>query len=176
VWLNDANIAITAIRSTGATQKIFVPGNAWTGAWSWDQSWYGTPNSVVMKGVIDPLNNFVFEVHEYLDSDKSGTHDTCVNATIGSDSLKGFTDWLKTNKFKGFLGEWAGGRNDLCYSAIQDLTNYIDQNTDVWVGWTWWAAGPWWGDYIFALDPASGTDRPQVQYLLPHLKPAEGSC
>lgn len=32
-------------------------------------------------------------------------------------------------------------------------------NKDVWNGWTWWAAGPWWGNYIFLLEPNSdGTD------------------
>ena len=29
----------------------------------------------------------------------------------------------------------------------------------MWNGWTWWAAGPWWGNYIFLLEPNSdGTD------------------
>jgi len=174
LWLSDANAAIAAIRQTGAKQLIFVPGNAWTGAWSWDQNWYGTANAQVMKGVVDPLNNFAFEVHQYMDSDHSGTHDTCVSSTTGSEGLKVFTQWLRDNKFKGFLGEWAGGRNSVCYQAIQDITNYIDQNSDVFLGWSWWAAGPLWGDYIFALDPSNGVDRPQLQYLTPHLQP--GTC
>jgi len=174
LWLSDANAAIAAIRATGATQTIFVPGNAWTGAWSWNMNWYGTPNGQVMTGVKDPLNNFAFEVHQYFDTDHSGTSDSCVNATVGSQSLADFTAWLRQNNFKGFLGEWAGGRNTLCYQAIQDLTTYMDTNSDVYKGWTWWAAGPWWGDYIYALDPAGGVDRPQLQYLQTHLQP--GNC
>jgi endoglucanase len=174
LWLSDANAAIAAIRSTGATQKIFVPGNAWTGAWSWAQNWYGTPNAQVMRGIVDPKNNSAFEVHQYMDSDHSGTSPNCVSATVGSESLKVFTQWLRDNKFQGFLGEWAGGRNDLCYQAIADLTSYLDANSDVWLGFAWWAAGPWWGDYIYALDPSNGVDRPQMAYLEPHLKP--GTC
>jgi len=175
LWLSDANVAITGIRSSGATQYIFVPGNAWTGAWSWDQTWYGAANAQVMLGVKDSLNKTVFEVHQYFDSDHSGTSENCVSATVGSESLKVFTAWLKTNGFKGFLGEWAGGRTATCYQAISDILNYMDDNSDVWLGWTWWSAGPWWGDYIFALDPANGADRPQMQYLVPHLKPGT-SC
>jgi len=174
VWLSDANAAIAAIRAAGATQLILVPGNAWTGAWSWNQNWYGTANSQVMTGVKDPANNYAIEVHQYMDSDHSGQSATCTSATAGSQALQVFTSWAKQNNVKGFLGEWAGGRNDLCYQAITDITNYMDANSDVWLGWSWWAAGPWWGEYIFALDPSGSTDRPQMQYLQPHLQP--GTC
>ncbi|HEX8537430.1 MAG TPA: glycoside hydrolase family 5 protein, partial [Cystobacter sp.] len=68
-WLAAANAAIQAIRNTGATQLILVPGNAWTGAHSWASNWYGTPNATVMLQVKDPRNNYAFEVHQYLDSD-----------------------------------------------------------------------------------------------------------
>jgi hypothetical protein len=37
--------------------------------------------------------------------------------------------------------------------------NVQQANKDVWNGWTWWAAGPWWGNYIYLLEPNSdGTD------------------
>jgi endoglucanase len=36
-----------------------VPGNGWTGAHSWFQAYYGTPNASVMSGIVDPGNNFV---------------------------------------------------------------------------------------------------------------------
>ena len=41
-------------------------------AHSWLQNWYGTPNGEVMDGVVDPLDNFEYELHQYLDSDFSG--------------------------------------------------------------------------------------------------------
>jgi len=169
LWLDDANAAIAAIRSVGAKNLITVPGNAWTGAWSWYQNWYGTPNSQVMTGVKDPDNNYAIEVHQYLDSDGSGTHDACVSTTVGSERLMNFTAWCRENKVKGFLGEWAGGRNDVCYSAITDVLNYLDSNKDVWLGFTWWAGGPWWGNYMYNLDPQNGQDAPQMQQILPHL-------
>jgi len=170
LWLVDANAAIAAIRSTGAQNTIFVPGNAWTGAWSWYQNWYGTPNADVLSGIVDPGNNFAVEVHQYLDSDNSGTHDACVSATIGSERLSNFTDWARQHKFKAFVGEWAGGKNSQCYSAITDTLTFIDKNRDVYLGWSWWSGGPWWGNYMYGLDPANGQDQPQMQYLLPFLK------
>jgi endoglucanase len=38
-WRDGAQAAISAIRNTGATNLIFVPGNAWTGAHSWSDNW-----------------------------------------------------------------------------------------------------------------------------------------
>jgi len=168
MWLSDANAAIAAIRATGANNVITVPGNGWTGAASWTGNSYGTPNAQVMTGIKDSANNFIFEVHQYLDTDSSGTNANCVNNTIGSDRMMQFVGWAKQHGYKAILGEWAGGANSVCYSAITDLLNYIDQNSDVIVGWTWWGGGPWWGKYMFALDPQFGGDAPQMQYLSSH--------
>jgi endoglucanase len=171
LWLADANAAIAAIRSAGATQTITVPGNGWTGAWAWTSNGYGTPNSVVMLGVKDPLNNFLFEVHQYMDSDGSGTHNTCVNATIGSHRLEVFTVWARQHGFKALLGEWAGSNDATCMSAISDMANYMNKNKDVYNAWTWWSAGPWWGSYMFSIEPQCGVvEAPQLTNLQPYLK------
>jgi len=167
-WLTDANAAIAAIRAAGAPNLILVPGNAWTGASSWNANWYGTPNGQVMLGVKDPQNNFIFEVHQYLDSDGSGTHPECVSSTIGVERVTDFTTWARTNHYKAFLGEFAGGNNTVCQQAVEGLLSYFEANADVWSGWSWWAAGPWWGDYMYSLEPAAGQDQPQMAWLTPH--------
>jgi endoglucanase len=174
LWLDDANAAISAIRATGAQNLILVPGNAYTGAHSWNDNWYGTPNGEVMQNIIDPGNNYAFEAHQYLDSDSSGTSPNCVSATIGSTRLQEFTNWLRQHNERGFLGEFAGGRNANCYNALGDMLDFIDANDDVWLGWSYWAAGPWWGEDIFTLEPkADGTDRPQMAILLEHISSAQ---
>jgi endoglucanase len=169
LWLADANAAIQAIRQTGATNLILVPGNAWTGAANWDQNWYGTPNAQVMLGVVDPGHNYAFDVHQYLDQDSSGTHEQCVSPTVGSERLASFTAWLHQHAQRAFLGEFAGARNDTCYAALDDMLAFIDRNAAVWLGWTYWAAGPWWGEYLFTLEPSGGADRPQMRVLLKHI-------
>ena len=142
LWLSDANAAIAAIRQTGAANLLLVPGNAWTGAHSWGESWYGTPNASVMLGVADPLNHYAYDVHQYLDADYSGTHEACISQRVGSEQLSVFTAWLKANDRQAFLGEFAGARNATCYAALDDMLSFIDHNTDVWLGWAYWAAGP----------------------------------
>jgi endoglucanase len=165
-WLADANAAIAAIRAAGAHNRILVPGNAWTGAHSWAETWYGTANAEVMLGVVDPDDRFAFEVHEYLDADYSGTSPDCV---FGVETITGVTTWARDHGVHVFLGEFAGGDNPTCATAVDALLDHVDGNADVWTGWAWWAAGPWWGDYMFTLEPSGGVDAPQMAWLAPHL-------
>ena len=51
------------------------------------------------------------EMHQYLDSDGSGTSATCVSPTIGAERLADATTWLQQNGLKGFLGEMGAGSN-----------------------------------------------------------------
>lgn len=170
-WIAAANAAIASIRATGATNLVLVPGNAWTGAHSWLQNWYGTANATAILDVVDPANNWAIEVHQYLDADASGRDGSCVDSTVGSQRMTAFTDWARANGRKAFLGEFAGGTSATCAAAIGDMVAHLHANSDVYIGWTWWAAGPWWGDYIFTLEPQGTTDRPQMQALAPYLRP-----
>ena len=36
------------------------------------------------------------------------------------------------------------------------MTTRLLKNKDVYLGWTWWAAGPWWGSYFTSLEPGVG--------------------
>lgn len=82
-------------------------------------------------------------MHQYLDSDGSGTSATCVSTNIGVQRIVGATQWLKANGKQGVLGEFAGGANSQCQTAIKGLLDHLVQNSDVWTGALWWAAGPW---------------------------------
>ncbi|KAF2163064.1 glycoside hydrolase family 5 protein [Zasmidium cellare ATCC 36951] len=155
--LNQA--AINGIRGAGATsQYITAEGNAYTGAWTWttQAGTDGKTNAQTMGSLTDSSNKLIYQMHQYLDADGSGTSATCVNSTIGADRLVAATQWLRSNKKKGLIGEFAGGVNSVCESAVDGMLSYIQQNTDVWTGALWWAAGPWWGSYMFSLEPTSG--------------------
>jgi endoglucanase len=182
-WLDAANAAIAAIRAAAAHNLILVPGNGSSGAHSWADDWYGEPNASAMTGVVDPLDHFVFEVHQYLDGNSSGKSPAIVSATIGSQRLAGFTEWLRDHGYRGWLGEFAvaretigAGAQQIGDEALADLLDHVADNADVWLGWTWWAGGPWWGEYMFTLEPQQlgqpgETDRPQMAELEPHLLP-----
>lgn len=157
-WLASANAAITAIRSTGAKNLILVPGTAWTGAHSWTSNYYGTPNAVSMLQIKDPQNNYAYEVHQYFDRDSSGTTADCVTEDIGAKRLAALHTWLQANNKKAFLGEFGAAKSDICYAATYNLLTAIHQNPTLWIGWTYWSAGPWLGNYMFALplQPTAG--------------------
>lgn len=160
-WVASANAAIAGIRSAGADNLILVPGVRYSGAHSWHASQPGqSANAVAMLDIVDPADNYAFEVHQYLDSDSSGTHEAVVSATVGAQRLAGFTNWLKTNGKRGFLGEFAVPNSTIGDDAAQigdeaiaAMLDHMDANSDVWLGWTWWAAGPWWGNYMFTIEP-----------------------
>ncbi|TVY20491.1 putative endo-beta-1,4-glucanase B [Lachnellula arida] len=144
---------IDGVRAAGATsQYIFVEGTSYSGAWTWVSA--GNDN---LANLTDPQNKIVYEMHQYLDSDGSGTSADCVSTTIGSERLAAATAWLKSNNKTGIIGEFAGGANDQCNSAVTDMMTYMTNNTDVWWGALWWGGGPWWGDYIYSMEPPSGT-------------------
>ena len=169
-WLAAANAALAAVRQAGAHQVVTVPGNGWTGAHSWSQNWYGSANASTMTGIVDPGHNMVFEVHQYLDGDSSGTSATCVSATIGVERLTGFTTWLRQNGYRAVLGELGAAANDTCNQAVAGALTHLKTNADVWAGWIWWAAGPWWGDYMYSIEPSGNSDKPQIQVLAPFLR------
>jgi len=144
-WLDAANAAIAAIRSAGATNFILVPGTNWTGAATWTQS------NGLMINIVDSANNYAYEVHQYLDSDSSGTHTTCVSATIGTERIMSFMTWLASNNKKGFLGEFGAGasadtqaQDQTCATALDSMLSLIESRSDLWLGWSYWAGGPWW--------------------------------
>jgi endoglucanase len=74
ILAND-QAAITAIRAVGANQLILAPGNGYTGGHSWTQDYSGNSpaSSAVMYEITDPINNTAFDIHEYLDTDFSGS-------------------------------------------------------------------------------------------------------
>ena len=157
-WLADAQAATNAIRATGAKNLILVPGNSWTGAWAWTESWYGTSNATVMLNFRDPGDNYAFEVHQYFDADSSGTSSDCVTENgfgIVYARLDQFTRWAQLNHRRAFLGEFAGANNPTCLDVVENVLTYIDNSADVFLGWTWWASGPWWGTYMFSLEPTN---------------------
>jgi endoglucanase len=98
-------------------------------------------------------SNLVFDVHQYSDSDNSGTHSTCVSS---SDNIAGFTklaSWLRTNGRQAILTEAGGSNDQSCLTAVCDILNYLMTNSDVYLGWTGWSAGMFAADYVLSEVP-----------------------
>ena len=108
VFAND-QAAINGIRSAGAKQLIIAPGNGYTGGHAWNSSAAtqgDEPSSLYLYKLVDPEKNTAIDIHEYLDSDFSGSHVPCVNSY--QSQLPYLTSWLKQHKLKAMITEFGG--------------------------------------------------------------------
>ncbi|KAG9598911.1 endo-1,4-beta-glucanase precursor, partial [Aureobasidium melanogenum] len=152
-WATTVQAAVTAIRQAGATQNmILLPGNDWTHAANFvDNGSAAALNKIT--NLDGSKTNLVFDVHQYSDSDGSGTSSTCVSS---SSNIAGFTklaNWLRTNGRQAMLTEAGGSNDQSCLTAVCDVLNYLMTNSDVYLGWTGWSAGMFATDYVLSEVP-----------------------
>lgn len=180
VWLEAANQAIAGIRAVGARNLVLVPGTHWSGVVTWAEDFGRGSNASVMLGVVDPIDNYAFEVHQYMDKDLSGTNEACVNADLAVTGIEKLSDWLRTHGKRAFLGEFGGSKEADCLNGLKRMTDAIAAAPDVWLGWTYWAGGDWWSpDEGNNIQPTGQGDRAQLSVLLPALEPVAekpGAC
>ncbi len=162
-WPQAALAAAKAIRSMDEDHWVFVAGDRWSSAYHWP----AFNEALITDPWMRDLNNkLVFEAHMYLDSDYSGNYSDkseTFAADLGVERVKPFVEWLKTHNLRGYLGEhgipdWSSS----ALSAMDNLLSYLQQNC---IPMTYWAAGPWWGDYALSLDVTNGASRPQLPIL-----------
>ena len=173
MWPQTAQAAGQAIRKIDPTKWIMIAGDRYSSAFHWQK--YNTQliNDPWMR---DPKNNLVYEAHQYLDFDYSGTYTKraeTFHPMLGVERVKPWVEWLKKNKLRGYIGEH--GIPDFSPSAVvatDNLLAYLNENC---IPSTYWAAGPRWGENIMSLDVRSGKHRPQLAPLQKHAK-AKKSC
>jgi len=159
-WQHAAQAAIVRIRQAGARNRILVPSSQWNNASGF------VADGDIWKSVFDPAENFAFEVHQYVDSDNTGTHAECPDASVGVSTLKSVTQWMQQNKRQVFLGEFGGSAQKECLAALSHMLEYMRQHSDIWLGWTYFAGGRGWADNdILSIQPTSNEEKPQMQLL-----------
>ena len=169
---------INFVRSKNFTGPILVEGNSWTGLHSWTtETWVGSKgltysNATLFtrdnfsKAGINDLSNIFINVHQYLDSDYSGTGDHCQTdlSTIGPNgfNLDKFVQYLKNNQLKAIVTEFGAGKDsNSCKPALTGFLQYLKDNAADsdhdygFVGWTAWSSGHGWGDYNLLVAPNS---------------------
>ncbi|KAF2236668.1 glycoside hydrolase family 5 protein [Viridothelium virens] len=157
-WAVSVQAAVTAIRNAGASsQIILLPGNDYTSA----GSYISDGSAAALSNVTNPngsTTNLIFDVHKYLDSDNSGTHSNCVTNNIDS-AFSPLATYLRQNKRQAFLSETGGGPTDpTCLTNLCQQLEYLQENSDVYLGYTSWAAGSFATSYTLSETPfGSGT-------------------
>ncbi|MCQ4322932.1 glycoside hydrolase family 5 protein [Stutzerimonas stutzeri] len=166
LWPQTAQAAGQAIRKIDPSTWIMVAGDRYSSAFHWQK--YNT-QLIDDPWMRDPKNNLVYEAHQYLDYDYSGTYRNRAETftpMLGVERVKPWVEWLKKNKLRGYIGEH--GIPDFSPSAVvatDKLLAYLAENC---IPSTYWAAGPRWGENIMSLDVQSGKHRPQLAPLQKH--------
>lgn len=166
-WFEMAQAAIHAIREVDMDKTIIVGGDDWSSAERW------MSKSENLKYLVDPADNLMFEAHVYFDNDASGSYkksydeEKCSPAK-GVERVAPFVKWLKENNFRGFIGEYGVPANDERWLITMDnFLDYLQQNG---INATYWAAGPWWGNYKLSIEPKDGEDKPQMGIVKKYLQ------
>ena len=163
-WMAVAQQTVLALRSAGAGHLLLVGSGRWSGAHEFDKEFDGTSAAKAFSNFKDPLNNFAIELHQYADSDFSGTSNQCSAAERLGSIMTKVTTWAKQQKKRLFLGEFGVANSPDCLSALRTLATAM-QDKDAWLGWTYWSAGPWWGGYSLSIQPNNGKDTAQATEL-----------
>jgi endoglucanase len=162
-WWAIAQAGITAIRDAGAGNRIYVPGNGYTAASTWEignafydtdaikrSNAYGWLNANGPGVPInDPLNNLVVEVHTYLDADQGGSTTGITSVTAAREHMEVVVDEARLRGYQVYLGEIGFlATMPLAPAAWADFVAYFEANQDVFIGYTWFAGGApgWWDD------------------------------
>jgi len=163
-WAKAAQDAVTALRNGGSKHRLPVSGAGWTGAHDWAERHDGLSNAEAFAKLNDPLRRSVLELHQYADKDASGTHSDCIAPAAMQAIMKRVTDWAKASDQRLFLGEFGVAPTPECLDTLKAQLE-ATQNPS-WAGWTYWAAGAWWGPtYAFGVHPINGVARPQLAVL-----------
>lgn len=167
-WADTAKDTLAMLREDGAKQIVLVSGGRWSGVHDWKRKFGGVSNASLFEDLDDPLDRTWIEVHQYADRDSSGRGKECGPTARLEKMFADITGWAKASKQRLFLGEFGVPPSPGCLEALETMLDGM-RDKKVWGGWTYWAAGRWWGDYPFSIQPRDGADAPQVDVLTRYL-------
>ncbi|KAK8041789.1 glycoside hydrolase family 5 protein [Apiospora rasikravindrae] len=151
IWTQTCQKVVTAIRQAGATsQMILLPGTNFDSA----ATLVSSGSATALMGIQNPdgtTDNLVLDIHKYLDEDNSGTHKECVTDNV--EEFKALAKFLRDNGRKGLVSESGASNAASCLKAFCSQNNFINANSDVFVGFVGWAAGSFDASYVMGLTP-----------------------
>lgn len=166
-WAAAAQQTVLALRKQRRANLILVSGGRWSGVHDWFAAGNGVSNATAFAAFQDPDKRTLIEVHQYADANYSGTGTQCVDAARFAAMFANIATWANANGQRLFLGEFGVPANPACLAALDAM---LAQTTSpVWRGWTYWAAGQWWGNYPLSIAPKNGQHAPQMTIVKKYL-------
>lgn len=167
----DEVAAIKTIRGYGLQNLILLSGDYWDPLHGWTNGQTENlpagdlPNGEVFTAAnlqtagIHDLSNIAIEMHQYFDSNWSGTHPTCQQFNSYDDFKQKlaledshgndiYGNWLKANNMKVFLSEFGAADNPTCQQDVNYMLQFVTEHAynsatpanGGFIGWTAWRA------------------------------------
>ncbi|KAJ3032997.1 hypothetical protein HDV00_006859 [Rhizophlyctis rosea] len=180
-WETYAQGALNAIRNAGASNMILVQGTCGAFGHVWFNATCGQgtiSNADASLLLSDPLGKTSIDIHQFIDPDRNGgnSNGACSTEFDFISNINNITTWLREHGRTAWLGEFAIGQFQTCYTALSNLLPYLETNSDVWVGWVYWAAGSAWGGWWMGIEPStSGSATPQTAIFKDYLVERESN-
>lgn len=160
VWPDAAQAAIDAIRAVDPDVVIYVEGQSWASADRFAESNPTFP-------LHDPSHRVVYSGHAYGDKYATGVEfdwDEQAAQGVTTETLAArvtnFATWCDAHRVPCHIGEIGVANNHPSWNVMLDKALAVAQAHEMRV--TYWAAGPWWGDYPMSVESA---DAPQMTIL-----------
>ncbi|POW09138.1 hypothetical protein PSTT_07070 [Puccinia striiformis] len=137
LWIETLQTVVTAIRKTGSKNKIILPGDNWSHLDSFVTSYHAG-----LSKIHNPDGSFtglIFELHEYFDSNDSGTGTDC--PVSRKKELDQVVSLLVQDNRQAVITEFGGGNNKGCTSMLAEFAREAHKNFPQILGYFLWGAG-----------------------------------
>ncbi|PSR76694.1 hypothetical protein PHLCEN_2v8291 [Hermanssonia centrifuga] len=138
-WVDSVQQAVNAIRAAGASNFLLLPGSSWSSAQA-----FPTEAGPLLVQVTDPLGDtskLIFDVHQYLDSDNSGTHPDCT--TDNTAIFTTLVSFLQANgNRQAILSETGGGNTASCETDVGTELALVKASYPTLLGFTMYVGLP----------------------------------
>ncbi|KAG9014304.1 hypothetical protein FRB90_005398 [Tulasnella sp. 427] len=139
-WAATLQKVVTAIRAIAPKHVILLPGVEFAHA----DTFISSGSAAALDAIVNPdgsKTNLIFDIHQWLDKANNGTDPNCVTDNIAV--FAPLAQWLRCHGRQAFLTATGGGNDDTtnCNPLLCNQMQFLLANSDVFVGYTGWAAG-----------------------------------
>lgn len=134
-WAETMKKAIKAILSEAPNHRILIAGPLASKIYSFE-----IRSALALLPLLDeaPKGQIIFDFHQYFDILNGGTPD-CLDWGLFYLPFKTVTDTMRKHNAHAMLTEFGGGPSDACVAIFEKLLPFMEENSDVWIGWTAWS-------------------------------------
>ncbi|KIO31970.1 hypothetical protein M407DRAFT_18995 [Tulasnella calospora MUT 4182] len=162
-WSKTLQKVVTAIRAIAPKHVILLPGIEWAHA----DTFISSGSAAALDAISNPdgsKTNLIFDIHQWLDKANNGTDPNCVTDNVAV--FAPLAQWLRCHGRQAFLSATGGGNEKTtnCNPLLCQQMKYLLANSDVFVGYTGWAAGSY--DTSYILDETPSWSNPLVDTAL----------